>query len=210
MKARPTPLLVAIVGGSGAGKSRLADELQKMIGSSAARISLDDFYRDQSHLKPGHRNRINFDHPRAIDWPRLEEALRDCLEWRAAQLPRYDFTRHVRHTSPQVLQPKPLILLDGLWLLRRPALRRLFALKIFIDCPPKLRLERRLARDAAVRGRSPASVRRQFKETVEPMNAKYVVPQARWADIHFKTPINPADIKRLAKRLIAMAQPVTQ
>ncbi|MDB6066597.1 MAG: udk [Pedosphaera sp.] len=210
MKARPAPLLVAIVGGSGAGKSWLADQLQGMLGNTAARISLDDFYKDRSHLAPGHRARINFDHPRAIDWSRLERTLRDCLAWHTTQLPRYDFTRHARHALPQVLRPKPLILMDGLWLLRRPSLRRLFKLRIFIECPSSTRLRRRLARDLSVRGRCRASVQRQFQETVEPMNARYVEPQARWANILLKTPIRKREVKRLKEHLAALAKSCTR
>lgn len=204
MKKRLVPLLIAIVGGSGAGKSWLADQLQEMLGEMATRVSLDDFYQDRSHLAPGRRALINFDHPRAIDWLLLEQALSECLAGRTTQLPRYDFTRHVRHSVPKVLRPKPLILMDGLWLLHRRTLRRLFKLSIFIDCPASTRLRRRMARDQSVRGRCRASVQRQFQETVEPMNARYVAPQSRWADVHLKAPIRKHDVKQLKERLAAL------
>ncbi len=93
MKTRPAPLLVAIVGGSGAGKSRLAGQLQNALGTRAARISLDDFYLDRSHLPPARRAKINFDLPRAIDWPCVDRVLRDCLAWRATRLPKYRFQK---------------------------------------------------------------------------------------------------------------------
>src|ERR1700676_5199338 len=110
MKKRPAPLLVAIVGGSGAGKSWLADRLQSILGTKSARMSLDDFYRDRPGLTPARRARINFDHPRAIDWPRVERALRDCLAWRTTQVPQYDFKTHARLPRSRILRPKPLIL----------------------------------------------------------------------------------------------------
>ena len=203
MKSKTTPLLVAIVGGSGAGKSWLADHLQALLGEKAARLSLDDFYRDRSHLPVGRRTGINYDHPRAIDWERMEQTLGDCLAGRITQIPQYDFATHSRRSTEKILRPKPLILVDGLWLLRRPAMRRLFHLSIFIDCPPQTRLNRRMARDLLSRRRSRASVERQFRETVEPMNALHVVPQARWAEMRLQAPIKQAEVRRLAGELIA-------
>src|SRR5262245_32229390 len=123
--------LVAIVGGSGAGKSWLARKLQTALGSRAVRISLDDFYRDRSHTSPARRANINFDHPRAIDWPAVERAVRDLRSGRTARLPRYDFKTHCRLREENILTPKPVVLIEGLWLLRRPSLRRLFDWRIF-------------------------------------------------------------------------------
>ncbi len=203
IKTKPAPLLVAIVGGSGAGKSWLADQLQAMLGRQAARVSLDDFYRDRSHLPSARRARINFDHPRAIDWRRLEEALGDCLAGRITRLPQYDFQNHVRRTATQLLRPAPVILMDGLWLLRRPKLRRIFDLSIFIECPVETRLSRRLARDVKSRGRTRASIRRQFLETVEPMHQRHVAPQVRRAEIQLQTPVRPRDVRQIAGLLAA-------
>jgi uridine kinase len=100
-----------------------------------------------------------------------------------ARIPRYDFRTHCRLRVAKTVKPKPLILVDGLWLLHRPALRRLFTVSIFLDCPKRVRFQRRLARDLKSRGRSRLSVLRQFRGTVEPMHLRYVVPQARWADV---------------------------
>jgi uridine kinase len=201
MKTPTTPRLVAIVGGSGAGKSWLADQLQRLLAPLALRVSLDDFYRDRSHLSPSRREKINFDHPRAIDWRALETALRQCREGRAIALPQYDFKSHTRAAAPVRCEPKALVLVDGLWLLRRPSVRRLFDLSIFISCPAHLRLERRLVRDMAERGRSNAAVRRQFRRAVEPMHERYVAPQERWADIVLHPPLCKAYVRQLAAQL---------
>ncbi len=203
IKTKTVTLLVAIVGGSGAGKSWLADELQKLLGKNAARISLDDFYRDRSHLPPKRRALINFDHPRAIDWVHLEKVLGDCLAGRTTRLPQYDFQNHTRRTATQILRPVPVILMDGLWLLRRPKLRQIFDLSIFIDCPAKTRLSRRVNRDLQSRGRTHASVHHQFWKTVEPMHRQYVTPQALRAKIHLKVPINKVDVRQIAGLLSA-------
>jgi uridine kinase len=196
--------LVAIVGGSGAGKSRLANVLQSLLGDKSCGFSLDDFYRDRSHLPPGRRSRLNFDHPRAIDWPYLEQVLRLCQSGRAARLPRYDFTTHTRLAARELWHPKPLVLVDGLWLLLRPAVRRIFELRIFIKCSARLRLSRRLARDKAERDRSPAGIRRQFATTVAPMHDRYVAPQVRWADVVLSQIPPFAEVQELASRLWAL------
>jgi uridine kinase len=199
------PLLVAIVGGSGSGKTWLAGQLQNALGKkNAARISLDDFYRDRSHLPHARRARVNYDHPRAIDWPRFECVLRDCLARRATRIPQYDFANHSRLPATRKLNPAGIILVDGLWLLRRPAVRRLFPVRIFIDCSAKVRLHRRLARDLLVRGRNKASVQRQFREAVEPMNTRYVVPQQRWAHIILKSAISRSVVRHLAGQLSSL------
>jgi uridine kinase len=197
MKRPKHPLLVAIVGGSGSGKSRLADELQAALGSSAGRLWLDDFYRDRSHLSPARRARINFDEPKAIDWTAFERALNRCFHWRNRRIPRYDFNTHCRLGEVATLKPQPIMLVDGLWLLRIPRIRRFFGFRIFIDRPAKLRLQRRLARDSVGRGRSAKSVREQFRKTVEPMHRKYVAPQIRWADIVFEADWGKKEVKRV-------------
>lgn len=203
MKTKSAPVMVAIVGGSGAGKSWLAAQLQAMLGRQTARISLDDFYRDRSFLPPERRARINYDHPRAIDWRRLQQTLDECLKGCASQIPQYDFKNHSRRAKTRKLAPKALILMDGLWLLHRPRLRRIFDLSIFIRCPAKTRLNRRLARDLKSRGRTRDSIQRQFLETVEPMHQQHVMPQAGLAEIQLNTPVSIREVRQIAALLAA-------
>jgi uridine kinase len=183
-----TPFLVAIVGGSGSGKTWLARQLKASLRRRAILLSLDDFYKDCSHLSPIRRARLNFDHPRAIDWPCFERILQKLAAGQPVQAPLYDFRTHSRVRSTRNVKPAGLVLVDGLWLLRRPSVRHLFALKIFIQCPRAKRLRRRLARDLQDRSRSRASVLWQFKTTVEPMHRKYVQPQSRYADLILRSP----------------------
>ena len=204
MRMSSNPRLVAIVGGSGAGKSWLTDRLQRVFGEKAGRLSLDEFYLDRSHLSLRHRARINYDHPRTIDWPRVGDFLQDCRAGRACSLPRYDYKTHTRATRSEIWQPKPLVLMEGLWLLLRPAIRRCFDLTIFIDCPARLRLHRRLTRDTALRGRSRVSIQRQFRKMVAPMHELFVAPQARWADIILQQPLRDAEVRQLCERLWAL------
>ena len=199
MKGRP--VLIALVGGSGAGKSWLAAQLQATLAVPSAQVSLDDFYRDQSHLPRRSRDRVNFDHPKAIDWRLAEAVFRASRHGCIVRLPQYSFRTHTRLRSFKVLAPKAVILVDGLWLLHRPRLRRLFDLRIFVHCSQRLRLRRRLDRDLAGRGRDERSVRRQFQETVAPMHARFVAPQAAWADVIVRQPVNQRKVGVLASRI---------
>jgi len=201
MKTPGTSCLIAVVGGSGAGKTWLADQLQTCIGKEASRLSLDDFYLDRSSLTPIRREKINFDHPRAIDWPCVERVLCDCKAGRPTSLPRYDFSRHTRSPRRNPWRARPLIIMDGLWLLHRPAVRCLFDFRIFIDCSVRLRLRRRLERDVAERGRTRESVRHQFATTVAPMHERYVEPQVRWADIVVTSPVGRIGIYQIAEQI---------
>lgn len=195
------PLLVAIVGGSGAGKTWLAKKLHAALDPDAAYFSLDDFYRDSSRIAPERRAKINFDHPRTIDWETMEKVLTDLKAGRAARLPRYDFRTHSRVREKTTLASKPMVLVDGLWLYHRRSLRRLFALKIFIDCPARTRRGRRLLRDLRSRGRSRISILEQLKNTVEPMHDRFVAPQRKWADVVLRHTFGASEVRRLARQL---------
>jgi uridine kinase len=175
--------LIAITGGSGSGKTWLVNQLKRRLGRAAGRLSLDDFYRDLSGLPPARRDRVNFDDPGAIDWDLFRQCLNLIRRGETTRLPRYDFTTHTRHARPRVWRPKPVVLIDGLWLLHRPELRRIYSLTVFVECPEALRLTRRLARDAAERGRSRASGLRQWRRHVQPMHDRWVAPQSQWAQV---------------------------
>jgi len=174
--------LIAITGGSGSGKTWLAKKLQRRLGRRAGLLSLDDFYRDLSALPPRERHRVNFDHPDAIDWDLFRKCLEAIQRGEPVRLPCYDFATHTRSARTRRWQPRPVVVIDGLWLLRRPAIRKLYAHSVFVDGPEELRLARRLARDQAERGRSRGSVLRQWRSHVKPMHDAHVAPQARLAN----------------------------
>lgn len=194
----PLPQLVGIAGGSCAGKSWLAAELQKALGKMAGRLSLDDFYRDRAHLHPSVQKRINFDHPRAIDWDRVEKVLTELKAGRPVAVPRYNFSTHGREKDETVLPPAPVVIFEGLWLWRNASLRSLFTYKIFLKSDLRLCEERRLQRDVTERGRTPEFVRAQFSRDTVPMHQRYVAPQERWADLVLEKAPDQSVVREIA------------
>jgi uridine kinase len=194
--------LVAIVGGSGAGKGWLVDRLRERLGDRACHLQLDNFYRDRSHLPFRQRELLNFDEPEAIDWDAAERVLHDCRAGRATYVPRYDFATYSRVApEPALWQPQPVVLVDGLWLLSLPRIRALFDLKIFLDVPVELRCQRRLERDVIERGYTAEAIRRQLQTAVLPMHDRHVEPQKTWADAILSYPIVEHQIAELVERI---------
>lgn len=188
---------IAVVGGSGSGKSWLTAKIQATLGHEARILSLDDFYRDLKHLSEDVRDHMNFDDPAAIDWEALREVL-DCLEsGELARIPIYDFATHTRRTETHQLDQARIFVLDGLWLLHHDWLRKKFAFSVFIDCPAEERLRRRVERDVKTRGRSAESVIRQFECHVQPMHELFVDPQRHWATRCVNSPLTKSDLSGL-------------
>lgn len=146
------------------------------------------------------RSKINFDHPRAIDWVEVERVLSRLAKGKTARIPKYNFATHTRKNGQKLVKPKAYVVMDGLWLLQRRSMRRLFSCGIFIDCPQDVCLRRRITRDQKERGRIPSEVRRQFLKDVVPMHKKFVMGQTRWADIVLKQP-DADDFSSLGKQL---------
>ncbi len=204
-----SPYIVGIVGGSCAGKSWLADHLQKRLGESASRLSQDDFYLDRAHLPPDRCARLNFDHPRAIDWELFESAIQNFLKGKETSVPRYSFAAHGRLGNENLLRPNRILLVEGLWLYRRPSLRRLFTLKVYIHVQNELCVTRRVQRDTAERGRTRDQVMEQLQRHTLPMFERFVAPQVRWADAIVDAPIHEAHIKDLVNRIQTSKNPET-
>ena len=204
MNSEAPPKLIALVGGSGAGKSWLSERLVQELGDEAAALSLDDFYRDRSCLKPAERSRLNFDHPEAIDWPLFESVVRDLQDGRTAFIPRYSFASHTRSSERRPISPRPFIIVEGLWLLWPPQLEQLFDLRVFLNCAESLRWERRLARDLHERGRCTDSIREQFWNVVAPMHERFVEVQKPWADRVLEQPISRVELGELVATIRAL------
>jgi uridine kinase len=174
-------LVVGIAGGTGAGKTTLAHLLAEALGHVIV-LDLDSYYLDRSGLSRESRDRLNFDEPGAFDVSLLMEHLRQLRDGRPVQKPRYSFEHHTR-CGAETVRPAPIVLVEGLFALWWEELRSLFDLKVFLDIPPDLRVMRRLKRDVESRGRTAASVLRQYEATVRPMHDLYVAPTRAHADL---------------------------
>jgi len=197
MNTETTPKLIALVGGSGAGKTWLADRLCKEFGDEASSLPLDDFYRDLSHLNVSAREKNNFDHPDTIDWPLFESVLDKLKGGEMVLAPRYDFVSHTRSTEWEPRGPRPLIFVEGLWLLWPPQVRQRFEFRVFLDCIQSVRWQRRAARDLDERGRTTDSIRKQFWEVVAPMHERFVEVQKPRADLVIDHSITQSELGRL-------------
>jgi len=177
-------IFVGLAGGTGAGKSALGDALERSLGAERVlRIAHDAYYRDYPDLSSDERAALNFDHPMALETELLIEHLAALRAGAPVEMPVYDFSRHRRTPVTRSAAPRSLVLVEGILVLADPGLRACLDLAVFVDAPEALRLERRIARDVAERGRSAGSVRDQFAKTVAPMHAQYVAPSRAFAGL---------------------------
>ncbi len=172
--------LIGVAGRSGSGKSELAYYLAARLGGTV--LSLDHYYHDLAHLPFEERARQNFDHPDSIDFDLAERQLAQLKEGAAVWRPDYDFATHTRRTARHRIQPRALLLVDGIFALH-PRLLGLYDTRVYVDLEEAACLERRLARDTRERGRTEESVRSQWRETVEPMSRAFVLPCRDRADV---------------------------
>ena len=178
------PVLIAVAGGSGSGKTTVSHAILERVGRDRiAYLQHDAYYRDRAGLPLEERARINYDHPDSLETDLLVEHLKLLRACRAAQVPQYDFAQHVRKAESRLMEPQPIILVEGILIFVDRALREMFDIKIFVDTDSDIRFIRRLQRDIAERGRTMDSVVRQYTETVRPMHLEFVEPSKRYADL---------------------------
>ena len=191
-------MIISITGGSGSGKSRLAQQIQQQLGTErVGLISLDAYYRNQSDVPAELRG--NFDHPESLDTDLLCQHLDQLQCGQAIDMPRYDFTTHSRLPDTEPFTPKPIMLLDGILTLALEGVSAFTDMSVFVDTPADLRLARRLLRDVRERGRTPENVIRQYLETVRPMHDLYVESYKNQVDYRVD---NETDFTPDAKALI--------
>lgn len=175
--------ICAISGGSGAGKTTLAMKLLDRFGHTGEHLTIDWYYRDQSHLSAEQRAAVNFDHPDSLEVDLFVDDLRTIKTGTPVSAPIYDFSNHTRSSKRIVVQPRPNIVTEGIHLLGLDAVREQCDLLIFIDVSAEIRLARRLERDVVERGRTRASVLEQWETTVAPMHERFVQPSIAYADV---------------------------
>ncbi|MDP9349330.1 MAG: uridine kinase [Gemmatimonadota bacterium] len=178
------PFLIGIAGGTGSGKTTVARRIYESLHlDSAVFLDHDSYYRKLDHLPLEERKLVNFDHPDSLDNDLLVEHLERLLDRQPIDKPLYDFAAHTRAPETVRVEPRDVILLEGILLFVEPRLRELFDLKIFVDTEADLRFIRRLRRDLELRGRTLDSVIQQYMSTVRPMHFEFVEPSKRYADV---------------------------
>lgn len=180
----PTPLVIGIAGGSGSGKTTVANAIvQRAEPGSIAYIQHDSYYKDLSSLAPAQRATTNFDHPNSLQTELMAEHVEALKNGRSVEVPSYDFTTHTRRKEMTQVAPHPVILVEGILLYVDAEMRNLCDVKLFIDTDADLRLIRRLQRDLNERGRTTEMVVEQYLATVRPMHLEFVEPSKRYADL---------------------------
>jgi len=178
------PILIGIAGGTGSGKTTVALRVKSHFPAERVEIlHHDNYYRDFADMPRDARSRINYDHPDAFETELLLEHLEELTDGRSIRSPLYDYEEHRRCADWQHLGPADIILLEGILVLEREALRERMDIRIFIDEDDDERLLRRLVRDIVERQRSVESIVAQYRETVKPMYQQFVEPTKRYADL---------------------------
>jgi uridine kinase len=178
------PVALGVAGGTGSGKTTVAHSILEAVGRSRIGfLSQDSYYKDVEWGADHDLLKHNFDHPHALDNDLLAEHIASLKAGRPVDVPIYDFVRHRRTGETHRVEPRPVVLVEGILLYVEPRLRRQLDFKIFVDTDADVRFIRRLQRDLLERGRTVEDVMRQYIETVRPMHLEFVEPSKRWADV---------------------------
>jgi uridine kinase len=178
------PFVLGIAGGSGSGKSTVARALLDALApGTGVLIEQDHYYRPQSHLAPEERQKVNYDHPDALEVELLAAHIDELVAGRAIERPTYDFAVHDRASRGVRIEPARVVVVEGILVLFEPRLRQRFDAKLFVDTDADIRLMRRIRRDLEQRGRTFAQIRKQYYESVRPMHMAFVEPSKRFADL---------------------------
>nr|WP_263325635.1 uridine kinase [Neobacillus sp. Marseille-Q6967] len=178
------PVVIGVAGGSGSGKTSVTKAIYESFkGHSILMLEQDYYYKDQSDLPFEERLKTNYDHPLAFDNDLLIEHIETLLKYKPVEKPVYDYTLHTRSTDVIYVEPKDVIILEGILILEDERLRNLMDIKLFVDTDADLRIIRRLSRDIKERGRTLDSVIDQYVNVVRPMHNQFIEPTKRYADV---------------------------
>lgn len=177
-------MIIGICGGTGSGKTTVANRILESVDArEVAVLQQDSYYRNLQDMPLDFRSAVNFDHPDALDNDLLVKHIRLLKNGQAVELPLYDFRTHTRQAETRRIEPKPIVIVEGILIFADARLRSEFDIRIFVDTPDDIRFIRRLQRDVADRGRTVESVIEQYLSTVRPMHMEFVEPSKRDADI---------------------------
>jgi uridine kinase len=179
-----SPVVIGIAGGSGSGKTTVLTRITDAFGSDQiAVLDHDAYYQDLAEYPPEERETFNFDHPDALETGLMREHLDILMQGEPIEKPIYDFTTHRRKEETETIEPRPVIIIEGILVLAEPELEEAMDIRIYVDTADDIRLMRRIRRDIQERGRSINGVLRQYERTVRPMHIEFVEPSKRKADI---------------------------
>jgi uridine kinase len=194
--------LIAVGGGSGSGKTFLAQHLQEKLGAKASILSYDCYYRDQSALSFQERTLVNYDDPKVLDEELFSHHLKAIKAGKSIEVPQYDFATHTRKKETILFTPTPIVIIEGIMVYAIANCGDFYDFRVYVDAESDIRLARRILRDEKERGRTGESVIRQYLATVRPMHKKYVEPAKAKADFVFPNDSNEGiDEKRMDELL---------
>lgn len=177
-------LVIGIAGGTGSGKTTVVNKIiSSLPQGEVAVLPQDSYYRDSSHIPPELRCDINFDEPAAIEWELLEQHLRDLKAGRTIQMPTYSYLTCTRQPETMTVEPRDVVIIEGILILTQPELCKLMDVKVFVDADADDRLIRVISRDCIERGRTPQMVIDRYEAVLKPMHQLYIEPSKRNADL---------------------------
>ena len=177
-------LVIGIAGGTGSGKTTVVNQIiQELPEGEVCVISQDSYYKDTCHLPFDERTKINFDHPKAIDFDLLVAHLKELKKGNAIEQPIYSFIEHNRTKETITMHPKKVIIVEGILILTHTDIRELFDIKLYVYADSDERFIRRLRRDMSERGRDLDEVINRYQNTLKPMHQQFIEPTKEFADI---------------------------
>jgi len=193
------PRVIGVAGGTGSGKTTVVETIVERLGNrDVVIIQHDSYYKDRSHLTLSERERINYDHPDALETELLVHHLRELIDRRKIEVPVYDFSTHTRRKVGKSILPASIIIVEGILIFTDEDLREIMDIKVFVDTDDDIRLIRRLQRDIRERQRSMESVIKQYMQSVRPMHKQFVEPSRKYADIIIPEGHNSVAVNLLA------------
>ena len=197
------PIIIAISGGSGSGKTYLANKfVEQYTNGKILIINQDSYYKDLSFMLYEDRKKQNFDHPDAIDVELLHKHLHALKTGGKIKLPLYNFKKHLRRKKTKSIVKQKIIIIEGILILHYSQLRKFYTIKVYVDTPKKIRFARRIKRDIQERGRTEKSINKQYSTTVEPMHNQFVEPSKCYADLIIQgTEDNNKNIKLIKSKI---------
>ncbi len=177
-------LIIGIAGGTGSGKTTVVNKIiNSLPQGEVAVLPQDSYYKDSSHIPVEERSKINFDEPAAIEWPLLVRHLRELKEGKTIEMPTYSYLTCTRQPETITVEPREVVIVEGILVLTDPTLRSMLDVKVFVDAEADERLIRVIARDCVERGRTPQMVLNRYQDVLKPMHEMYIEPSKKTADL---------------------------